>query len=293
MAIGARVMDKLSRKPHEFLDKTLLDFEQDRVTELSLQTGDETLRLVRDGKGKDWNIKQPIETDADTATVNSLLFDLKDTRIVAYVNEAAKDLEAYGLEPPSRKLTLQAGKELALGFKTGNPTRDEKNLFAVRTGEAMVFILKKEAVDKIFRPLHDLRNKKLLRFSMDKVSKIKINYPETTFVLEKKDGGWSLLKPERLKKIKSFLAKDILWTLNNLEFEERVDPPVAPAESGLDHPAVSITLWEGDHSLGSVRVGAKTGSQYYAQAEGRPGLYKIKDRFLNEIPKDVKRFKDG
>ena len=157
--------------------------------------------------------------------------------------------------------------------------------------EPTIFTLSTETTNKIFRSLHELRNKKLLTFKMDDVTKITIQYPDKTFELERTGENWSLLQPEPIKKIKPFVGKDILWALNNLEFDEIG----GSAEAGIDPPTAKITIADKqDKILGTLLIGKQTAdnSLYYARIEGDPATYRIKERFLSEIPANLDKFKE-
>ncbi|MBI5427368.1 MAG: DUF4340 domain-containing protein [Nitrospinae bacterium] len=293
-AAGHGLVETLSRNELDFPDKSLLDFKEKDVAEIELVENGKTVHLVRDKKNaKGWRIDKPIETEADPATASSLLFDLKDARISAFLEGDAKNLKAYGLDAPQKRLSLWSAENKSAGFKLGNKTNDGKSYFAAREGEPSVFVLPDETVNKIFRALYDLRNRKLLRFKSEDAEKISIHYPDRTFELKRRGEDWELSKPETTA-VKPFVPKDILWTLSGLEFESIVDPPLSPKETGLDRPAAQITVsGKQDKPLGKLTVGAQTEEQTlrYAQVEGTPALYRIKERFMKEMPRDLEKFK--
>ncbi len=294
-AAGASLVDTLSRNELDFPDKSLLDFAEKDAAEIELVENGKTIHLLRDkADPKTWRIDKPIEAEADPATASSLLFDLKDARVAAFIESDAKNLKAYGLDAPQKRFSLLSAGNKSAGFKQGNQTNDGQSYFAAREGESSVFVLSVETVNKIFRTLHDLRNRKLLRLKSEEAAKISIQYPGRTFELEKRDEDWNLSKPEETA-VKPFVPKDILWTLSGLEFESIVDPPLPPKESGLDRPAAQITVsGKQDKPLAKLTVGNQTGdkSLRYAQVEGNPALYRIKERFMNEIPKDLEKLKN-
>ncbi len=292
---GDRLVEILSKKPVDFMPKTLLEFKQENVSRIHLQTGEEKILLARNN-GNAWQIIKPIEADADSSTVNSLLFDLKAARVEEFVNTSIKKPELFGLDSAKKVLTVDLGENKSWTLELGNKSGDGKHYFGTRAGEALIFTISSDTTDKLFRSLHDLKNKKLLNFDKDAVQKISINYPEKTFELEKSDKDWNLTKPEKIKKVKGFLGNDIIWSLNGLEYESIVDPPLGDDDSGLSQPTVSVTLWTGKGSEvgGKVIVGKKVENkaEYYARVEGNSDLYRIKARLLESLPNDVEKFKN-
>jgi hypothetical protein len=293
---GNQLIDTLSRKPVDLISKTLLEFEEKNVSKIQLRTQGEEILVARNKQdASNWALKKPIETDADSATINSLLFDLKGAQVVEFVKTSLKSPELFGLDKPSQVLTVYMGDDKTWTLELGNKSRDEKHFFASIAGESTVFTIATDTTDKLFRSLHDLKNKQLLSFNKDEVEKILIQYTDQTFELQRQNKDWELTQPEKIKNVKGFIGNDILWSLNNLEYESIVDPPVGDEKSGLDQPTVSVTVWKKkDQKIGRVAVGKQVedNAEYYARTEGTPDLYRIKGRFLESLPKDLQKFKE-
>jgi len=292
---GLQLVRTLSKKPVDFMPKTLLEFEQENVSRIHLQSGEEKILVVRD-KDDAWKIIKPIQAEADTSTVNSLLFDLKAARVEEFVSTSIKNPELFGLDSAKKVLTVDLGDEKSWTLELGNKSSDGKHYYGRRAGDALIFTISSNTTDKLFRSLHDLKNKKLLNFDKDAVQKISIDYPDKTFELEKVNKDWNLTKPEKIKGVKEFIGNDIIWSLNGLEYESIVEPPLGDKDSGLSQPTVSITVWAGQGpEVGcKVRVGKKVENkaEYYARVEGNSDLYRIKARLLESLPKDVEKFKN-
>ncbi len=291
---GNQLVKTLSKTPIDFLSKTLLEFKQENVARIHLQTEEEKILISRN-KDDAWEIIEPSEADADSSTMNSLLFDLKATRVNEYVNTSKKSPEFFGLDTAKKTLTLDLGEDKSWSLELGNKSRDDQNYFARRAGEESIFTISSDSVEKLFRTLHDLKNKKLLNFDKDAVSKISIEYPDKTFELEKSNEDWSLTKPEKIKKVEVFIGKDILWSLNGLEYESIVEPSPEDDDSGLGQPTVSVTFWTGKdlEKGGRVIVGKKVESkaEYFARVNESATVYKIKAHLVESLPKEVGKFK--
>lgn len=289
------LLGTLSKKMEEFLDKTLLDFEEKEVARIEFNGPDETVSIRRDPEDLlKWTLESPVKTGADTATLNSLLFDLKAARVQEFIQFSLKDPAAFGLEAPQREMVVHLGENKPWKLQLGNQTAGKEYYFAKRTGENSVFTLSAETVGKVFRSLHDLRDKKLLHFKSEHVHRVRIDYPGKTFELARDGEAWSLVQPEAAA-IKGFLGKDILWTLSNLEFDSLLDPAPEEGITGLSEPALKVTLLgEKNKDLGQVIVGKplEDGNGHFAKIEGKNVLFSIKSRFLEEIPNDLKQFKN-
>jgi len=291
--VDTKFYDNLNKKNIDFLDKTLIEFEEKNVAEITLQTGEETIQAVR-LKKDDWEIKKPKETRADSATIRSLLFDLKEAKIDKFVQlSSLNSYDSFGLDKAQHtfSLTMINGKLIKISF--GNSSLEEEKVFAQRNGETTVFLLSKKTTQKLFRSFHELRDKKLFKFKTDDVNKIVIETQKNHFELLKSGNNWSLIKPDEME-IKEFLAKDLLWTMNGMEFESFAETDIVPESAGLTTPTYKISVWKNStDKIAELQVGniMTNGQQYFAQIEGKNGYYQIKKKHLAPIPLNLNRFK--
>ena len=295
ITIDENLFLKLSQNYLDLMSKALLEFREENVTQLRIRHIDEITLVNKNPDGKNWSVKKPIDSPADVTAVNSLLMDLKAARVKEFVKFAQDDLKLFGLDKPRREITIDLGKGESVSIKLGNSTSDEKQYFASRSGDGLIFVIDAKSVDKIFRSHHDLKNKKLLSFNSQDVKKILLQYPNKNFELELKDKNWSLLRPEKISNIKPFIGKDILWTLSNLEYDSVLPFSNQSGKTGLSQPQLRVTIYNSDDKeLGKVAIGIKAEGQpqHYAKIIGNPKIYLIKERFLDEIPKDLEKFQN-
>ncbi len=290
--VDSKFRNTLEKKNVDFLNKTLIEFEEKNVAEINIQTEEETIQAVRLEKDE-WIIKKPKETTADMATLRSLFFDLKEAKLTEFIKLSLDATDSFGLDKPKRSFSLKLAKGKAIRIHFGNTTLDGKEVFAQRTGESTVFSVSKETTQKLFRSFHELRNKKLFKFETDDANKIIIEKQKTLFELQKSGATWSLLKPEEIK-VKEFLAKDLLWTMKGMEFELFNETGKPPESAGLTPPVYKVSIWKNNtEKITELMVGNldTNSQQYYAQIGGKNGYYRIKKKHLDSLPLDFNRFK--
>jgi hypothetical protein len=287
--VDPRLFEILSQKTVEFLDKTLLEFEEKDILELVLQSENETIRITQ-GDNKSWNIISPIKTDTDLSTINSLLFDLKEAKIKEFI-KTSKDIdETFGLNIPRRSFSIKEKTSRTSTLQLGNQSTDSQQVFAKRAGEPTVFSISKKVVDKLFRSLHELRNKKLLKFSSEEVNKILIQTPDELFELNKSRSQWNLIKPEVIKT--EHIGNDLIWALKGLEFHSTVTPSLATNISGLDKPSFTIRLFKnGQEKVANLKVGKLFDPEQEYLVETGNLQYRVKSKFLDSIPLSLSKFK--
>ena len=287
--VDPRLFEILSKKNVEFLDKTLLEFEEKDILELVLQSENETIRIIQ-GDNKGWNIISPIKTDIDLSTINSLLFDLKEAKINEFIKISKGTDETFGLNIPRRSFSIKEKTSSTWTLQLGNQSTDGQQVFAKRAGERNVFLISKKLVDKLFRSLHELRNKKLLKFSSDEVNKILIQTPDELFELNKSRSQWSLIKPEIIKT--EHTGRDLIWALKELEFHSTVTPSLAANISGLNKPSFTIRLFKnGTEKVATLKVGKLFDPEQEYLVETGNLQYRVKSKFLDSIPLSLSKFK--
>jgi len=290
--VDKKFHNTLKKVNGDFLDKTLIEFEEKDVIGINIQNEEETIQAVRAEKD-DWRINKPKVTVADITTIRSFLFDLKEAKVTEFIQLALDDTKSFGLDKPKRSfsITKVSGESLEILF--GNAAVDGNHFFAQRTGESTVFSVSKETTQKLFRTFHEFRNKKLFKFKTNNVNKIVIETRKTLFELKKSGSQWNLLKPEKTK-IKEIIGNDILWTMQGIEFESFMEMDSAPASSSLTPPIYKVSLWKNNtEKFAELHVGNSdpNGQNYFAQIEGQTGYYKIKKKYLDAIPLTLDRFK--
>lgn len=283
------LFDTLSKKTVEFLNKTLIEVEDNEVLEMSLQTGDKTIQVTRE-KNDEWNLQSPIKTAADLATINSLLFDLKEAKITEFIKISLDIPEAFGLDSPQKSFSLKMKNGKTWTLHLGNQTGDGQQVFANRTGEPTVFSISQKVVNKLFRSLHDLRNKKLLKFTSEEAVKISIQTPKKLFELSKTGSQWNLEKPEKVRT--EHIGNDLIWALRGLEFSSIITPSLPENLSGLDTPTFTISLWnKSNEKIAALTVGKFFNSEQEYLVQAGNQQYRVKNKFLDAIPRDLAKFK--
>jgi hypothetical protein len=286
--VGTRLFEVLSKKTVDFLDKTLFEFEEKEILQLSLQSKSETIRVIRD-KNDSWNIQSPIKTAADLSTVNSLLFDLKEAQITKYIKISMDTPESFGLDNPQKSFSLKIKNSKNWTLQLGNQSADGQQIFAQWTGQKTVFSISKEVVDKLFRSLHDLRNKKIIRFESAEVNKVLIQTPENLFELRKNGPQWSLEKPEKIKT--DHIGNDLVWTLKGLEFSSIITPPLPANLSGLDSPSFTLRIFKNtEEEIATLKVGKFFVPEQEYLVETGNLQYRVKSKSLDSIPLSLDKF---
>ena len=98
-------------------NKRLLPFDYREVTDMTIKTRNETIRLSRDERYR-WKIVEPVNAKGDSRKVNNILRAIEIGKISRVVQEESNDLSHYGLETPNMTIQLKTQSQsetLSLG----------------------------------------------------------------------------------------------------------------------------------------------------------------------------------
>jgi hypothetical protein len=298
LLLPQELWDNLPKTATALRDKTLMKYEREHVMRLEIQAPSEHI-VITNTDPRQYTIEQPGPTPGDGEAIYSLLWDIQDLKAKDFVAETPDALELYGLDAPRRRITVwekaptaqeATQHELLLGAEAP----DGQGIYA-RLGEGPVIYLvgNTEAQRIMSKTAVDLRNKKILAFTADKVQKMRVQYPAATFTVERHGNAWKLTEPQKQDIPQRWKVDHVLYELSTLEYAKIVaDSPDDRSRYGLDAPQVEITLWQQDGStLGPLVVGTTSDTvvpgtkMVYAQAGPHTPLYALKADFLNSLPK--------
>ena len=292
VTISKSLVETLSKNPLSFMEKSLITFKDEDVTAIENRDGKKTVHMVRNSKNKgQWEFENQGNGTVDSATVNTLLLDLQEARIDKFA--PSKKLKPFGLDTPRKELVIFKKDGSKTTLRLGNSDKDKNKFYVLRSVDQSIIELNADTANKIFRGLDDFKSKKLMKFDPEQVARIKIEYSDKTFELNKKEDQWVLVQPEEKGDLKPFVGKDILWTLTNLEYESKLSAKEVIEDTGLEKPQLTLTLKDRtNNSLGQLKIGGpvKDRPLLYSQLADDPTLYSIKDRTLSEIPDTLDRF---
>jgi hypothetical protein len=237
----------------DWRDKAALRVEADDVTTLKVQAPDVTATFVAEPKQDDeprvWKITQPVSADADASAVNAFVSQLASTQTKKFLDEAPKDLKAWGLDKPQAVIeagdaTLKIGRKTSAGYAAQN------------SASPAVFEIPATLFGLANRPLKEWRSKKFLDFKFEDVSQFEIKARDAAKTLQKQGDKWRLSGGEASDAVHQ-ATFDILLALQGLSAQEFIDHPKSLNAYGLDKPAVEITF-----NNRIVQLGSKSGKAY-------------------------------
>ncbi len=269
----------LERPLREYRDKTIFDFSSNKVVRLKVD-GREKFDLVKDIDEK-WGIYRPISAGADQDKVDDLVRKVCSLRASDFITDKPGKLSLYGLEaeeallkvhvwlrlapPASQPTTTKAvasapareqGADFTLLF--GGRGQKKNSIYAKLRHEPHIFEVNQSILDDLQPKLLELRDKQVLHFDTDTVTRIHLDVAGGQAELTKEDGRWEMIKPQK-GKANAAAIEELLYKIAGLKAANFRDDAMAAKMYKLHEPRGLITLHQaGKSETITLRIGSKS-----------------------------------
>jgi hypothetical protein len=252
LVVGEKLVAALDHSALDFLEHRLLRLDTTKLKRIESASVAGRFALAR--RGDLWEVVDspaasfPADSEA-TASVLSVLSNLQASKFAAYGPKA--DLAAYGLDKPSRTITLTlksapntkssnlAGHRLQLGKVVG--TGDQ---FARLDDSPGVAVLPGAVAATLNHGYLDYVNRSVLKLERAKVSRIARHMGQQDLQIVKREDSWHLSKPADVLADEQTLEK-LVTDLASLRAKRVAAYPAKDLkEFGLAQPDATVTVTE-------------------------------------------------
>jgi len=272
------------------------DLPEDRLTDLTLTRGTETVEFAR-AEGAPWRMVKPDRYPADPFAVNSAAGELTDLK-QASVDSAEARPQDYGLDHPvaTAKLTWtdaadpSAVRTRTIEFGVDIPGTD---ITAARVaGQSTVLFVPSSALAAVKKPVDDFRSRDLFGGRSADVSRVEILRGRGRLVLFRRDGAWWLSEPVA-DLADSGEADRLVGQLTGLRTLEFIHPADDLAALSLQPPLYRVSLTGEKGAVTSVDFGAtrSDGNSVYARKDGR--VQTVDQEIVAELSKESEPFRSS
>ncbi len=303
MLINEKTVRELPQSPFSLRHKSVIDYDVDHITRLLIESKSRKLDILRKAK-KRWDLHV---TSADGKRqrrigrhkhVDDLLWDIKWSNAIEYVDTPGEDLSKYALiredgEGAPLRYTLWLKKKEDGGppekksFILGRFLKDKKRVYGRMAGEKRLFAFKKEDYDKITKTSYFLSERRFLRYEKDEeITEVTARFPGGSAMrLERYGEKWRFLSPAG-KEAASSKVDDLIGALRDFEKQGEAQPGEAP-----DFRRFLVELSGKDvrhQPWGPLRFAHKAESGFlYVRAGGK--IYRMTKKYNEEkLPKSLK-----
>ena len=286
--ISATQETSLNRTTFDLREKAILKFDREKVDGIDVTAAGKTLALAKDGA--DWKITKPVQTRADFGSVEGLVGRLGSVQMKSIVTEnpAPADLKKYGLDTPEATVNLNAGSARATLLMGGKAA--DNTVYARDASKQSVVTVESALLDDLKKSADDYRRKDIFEFRPFNATRIEMARNGQTVVLERVKGTgenapdtWKRVSPSAAD-VDREKSDSLLSKLSNIRAASFVD---AAAKTGLDKPALTVTVKFDEGKREEKVTFGQTGSDVYVARPGEPGAAKIDAADFNETIKSL------
>ncbi|HET6365731.1 MAG TPA: DUF4340 domain-containing protein [Pseudomonadales bacterium] len=298
VALSEVVARDLAKPVTELRDRTVLAFDRKGVGQVDLQLPGEALTLESAEAGK-WRLTKPRVLPADPDVVADFLEKLDGAKAKEFVEDAPRSLAPYGLDHPTT-VTLWIGKDKERASRSllfGREDKGKKGVYVMRSGEPGVMLVGEELWAAVPKTMGVLRDKVVLAYQYDKVSRVELAGPRGPLTLERDGIGWKITAPEVLK-ADTGAVNGVLWRIRDLRASGFLAEDAAAIPRLLPKPEVTVRLWEEGAKEPQVLLLAASretrGGQPAALAavEGRGPVVLVDGKVLGDLARGADDLRD-
>lgn len=299
LGLGAYVyFVELPKAKQDAEKPTVLTFEKGAVDTLTLTYLGREISLQQTAVGE-WNLTAPIQAKADDTAVNNMLTTIVDEEVTRSLTpEEPVDLALYGLAQPPvvLRIALQDGTTLPK-VSIGKDTPVGFSAYVQKEGDPQLHLTRQAFRLGLIKEVKELRDKTVLPFERDSVTRIAINISETSIVLAKADDDWAFEHPAPYA-VDASAVQTYLSTLEGIRAEDFVEQPLLDLSAfGLDPAQLTVSLHLGEDTKRTLSVGGEKSvdagtTQRYLKRDDGETLYLVRAGLLKDLNKSVTDFRD-
>lgn len=274
--------------------KKVFSFQPDSVNALSIKANDQaTIQLKKDAQ---WQLSEPIKTEADRFAVQDLIAALSRLDIEREILAAPDSLKPFGLQEPSLIIRFRVGEtEQGLLLGDRNPAGD--GAYAKTADQTRVFLLAEGNRSALNKGLNDLRRRQLFTFQLDEVVGVNLAWRDgnnSMLSLTSPENEW-IVPANRQLRIKKSKVDNLIEQVHWLRAQSFLEnEPRNLTAHGLEPPFVTVTLHLKSGENAELRLAGKEkeAKQVAALSSQMPAVVQVAASIMDDLPKDLDALQD-
>jgi hypothetical protein len=297
-ALGGTLYWSNHRKPEDTTAKAAADappkilaLNQPDISRVEIKKkSGEDITLAQNDEGK-WQISSPKALPADQNTVSNMLSPLSTLTAERLIEDKASNLEPYGLTHPALEveITQKDAKKYELLFGDDTPTGSAT--FTALGGDPRVFTVATYNKNGFDKSADDLRDKRLMTFDTDKVSRVELTAKKQTIEFGRNKEEWQIVKPGPYR-AEGFQVDALVRNLGDAKMElsgtDDAKKVAAAFASGTQIATAKVTDVSGTQEL-QLR---KNKEDYFAKSSSVEGIYKVSSGLGTQLDKSLDDFRN-
>jgi hypothetical protein len=270
----------------------LVELDSDDATGVTLTYSDREIALEKTEQG--WRLTKPVAAGADDVTVKNLLRAIADAEAKKTIDDPPADLAPFGLTTPTVTVVVTAKGQPLPALKVGKTTAVSNSTYVQRADQAKIYLTDAGFSSSMDKQPKDLRDKKIVEFKDDDITRIALRNAQGAIAMAKKDSVWSIEQPGTYK-ADSNAVRALLSTVRNLRATDFANDAPAAADMaayGLDNPERELVLRTGEGAAVTLMVGKESEEGLYVKAGDKPTVFVVGKWVSTDLDKGVNDLRD-
>lgn len=281
-------------KPAADAPPKILTIPEDQFKSIRLQkTGGTTTVLNKSEAGK-WQIVEPKPLPADQDSVTSLVSALSSLSSDRLIEDKASDLSPYGLQSPSEEVIVTRKDGKTDKLLLGDDTPTGAGVFAKLENDPRVFTVGSFVKTSLDKTAKDLRDKRLLTFDSDKLTRVDLQSKGQTLEFGKNNQNeWQILKPKPLRADAS-QVEELIRKLKDAKMDTSVSDEDAKKAASAFAGATRVASATVSDSAGTqqLEIRKDKDKNFYAKSSVVEGIFKVPNDLGEEVGKGLDDFRN-
>ena len=277
-------------KPAPDTSTKILSIPDDQFQDIRIKTlANLTIDLSR--QDNKWTMTQPKPLAADQDAVSSMVSTLSSLNADKTVEDKAADLHPYGLDIPTLEVTITMKDGKTAELLIGNATLDSAGYYAKLASDSHVYTIASFAKTNLDKTPEFLRDKRLLTFDPDKLTRVELQSKGQTVEFGKNgQNEWQIVKPRPLRadssQVSGLVDKLRDAKLDNTETAEDAVKKFAGAEKVA---TATVTDAAGSQTL---EIRKDKDKNYFAKSSVVEGAWKTSAEVGDALGKGLDDFRN-
>jgi len=267
----------------------ILSIPGDQIQDILVKKPSGSVELHRQ-TGSTWQITQPASLPADADAASGMVTTLSALNADTVVDAKATDLAPYGLVSPTIEVQIgeRGGKTDRLLIGDDIPTGSGS--YAKLANDSRVFTIASNVKTSIDKSPDDLRDKRLLTFDSDKLTRVELQAKNQAIEFGKNNSGdWQILKPRPLRADGS-QVDTLINALKDARMDLSEDSQKAAAAFASAPKLATVTVTDANGNQ-TIEVRKNKDNSFYAKSTAVAGIYKVTGDIGKSLDKGVDDFR--
>lgn len=279
-------------KPPTDAPPKILALPDGNITKVAIRKHDaDEIILEKNAAGK-WQITFPKPYGADQDLANQLASAVGTVTADKVIEDKATDLAGYGLKAPNTEIDITTKKGDIKKLRIGDDAPANGGTYVALDGDPRVFTVANYTKTSLDKSLNDLRDKRLLTFEQDKLSRVELLAKKQDIEFGRDKDQWQIVKPKPLRadglQVEELIRKVKDAKMDLTVSEEDAKKAAATFNSGTPVATVKMTDPSGTQQL-EIR---KVKDNYYAKSSVVDGVHKVPNDLATALDKGVDDFRN-